>query len=330
MSPATYRNPTWPLSTAALSDMTRLLGLLFRPGEVIELRVTETPNIQDSARSNLVANGYFNDPRKLTGAIQQYPGKFGPLSFTVNPVRRSLLQAANNDWRRPAQWTVTDDDITRRSNLLIRFTSEDQDQHQAAQGQAEECHRFLHAHDWPDAIEADSGTSIDLLYAIDLPNCEENTELVRQTLTALAERFDRLDTSVFRAALMCPLYGIDGSSILSFPAQLQLVGSALLSSLIELPVDGIHPLSVRQETVDVNHFDAFVQTKCEQDPKAWTPTGILYNAYLIYCDECGLPEIIVPHFARKLVTQFGLEAHRRKVNGRVTRGISGIQLKVVR
>src|SRR5439155_23890265 len=122
----------------------------------MELRATEIPNVRNTARPHIWANGYFNDPLKLLEATRHRDYRTAALSFTVNPVRRSLLQAANNKWRRPAGWTARDNDITRRNTLLVRFISEDKDQ--TAQDQAEQCRRFLRAQGWPEAIVADSGT----------------------------------------------------------------------------------------------------------------------------------------------------------------------------
>jgi len=64
---------------------------------------------------------------------------------------------------------------------------------------------------WPAPLVAESGNGMHLLYAIDLPNDDEATALVKAVLIALGERFDdaqtKVDRAVFNAARICKLYG---------------------------------------------------------------------------------------------------------------------------
>jgi putative DNA primase/helicase len=64
---------------------------------------------------------------------------------------------------------------------------------------------------WADPVVAKSGNGYHLLYAVDLPNDNESTALVKGVLLALAAQFDdaqiKVDRSVFNSARICKLYG---------------------------------------------------------------------------------------------------------------------------
>jgi hypothetical protein len=325
-----------------------ILGTLLKPGEVIELRVSDAPHDPTPGRRHLLANGYFDDPVKLTQAAAAWQGKAAGLFFTVNPVHRELLWAAYNRLRRPAGWTTVDADITRRTAIGLTFEanarssgSPDDVHHQAAFHRADACRTFLGEAGWPEPLLADSASAISLLYAVDLLNTREDNELVKQVLVSVAQRFDdsavHIDTGADHAAMLCPVYGtvtlrcsrdrrLCPSVIQGVPNRLLPVDRSLLEAIARLPVDGIHRVSASQETGDTTALREFVQTKCVLTPESWTQTAILYRAYQLFRYDCRIPTLPVPRFARQLITCFELEAQRRKVRGVVTRGIRGICL----
>ncbi len=104
-----------------LQAVLALLGMLFHPGEVIELRLAQVRSGQGITDIHFSANGYFDDLIQLAEAAIAYDGKADAILFTVNPVRRALLYAADNEFRRPAGWLARNRDITRRRSLLFRF-----------------------------------------------------------------------------------------------------------------------------------------------------------------------------------------------------------------
>ncbi len=312
----------------------RMLGMLLKPGEVIELRLVEIRRDNDATHVRYPANGYFDNPIKLAETVAYCDGKADMIGFTVNPVRPELLRAANNKVRRPAGWTAAERDVLRRATLPISFDSNVQD----AIDRACACHEFLSAQGWPDPVLARNCNQAQLLYAVDLPNSSESTELTKRVLDVINIRFCdelvQLDPCSSQAALLCPVYGAlssreDGkrSAIWHLPDQLRPVAPALLRALTGLTVDGSCPDKDRQDGVDGSLTHQFVRALCELKRESWLPTGVLYSAYQVFCYEHGLPVTSVPHFARRLVSEFDLEPERRKVRGVVTRGIRGIRLR---
>ncbi len=64
---------------------------------------------------------------------------------------------------------------------------------------------------WPAPLNAESGNGYHLVYAVDLPNDDDATELVKSVLAALAAKFDtpgaKVDRKVFDAPRLVKLYG---------------------------------------------------------------------------------------------------------------------------
>lgn len=296
-----------------------LLSMLLRHGEVIEVRI----------KNKYVVNGYYNDWGKLLEAVAEYDGKAN-MYVTVNPVRRELLYAAFNEVRRPAIWMSRNVDVTRRATLIARFSHANSDIVEALH-HAESCRDFLTQQGWPEPSVARNGYSIDLLYAVNLPNTNATTALINNVLTALNRRFGdehvTVDTTACEAAYLMPLYGAavaedsHHTAILYLPNQMTAVDATQLNALVNAP------LIESTQIVDDNPIRQFVAERCVLESEAWTPTGILFSGYRVYCHERGLEPVVIGHFARWIVAAFGLEAVRRKVRGIVTRGIRGIRLR---
>lgn len=334
-----------------LQPILTLFGLLYRPGEVIELRLA------DPRSGHLLANGYFNDPGKLVLAVQGQQAK-GVCQVAVNPVRRDLLTAASNKLRWPAGWTATERDVTRRCLLPVRFRAVNGN-HLAARDAALGCCEILGAEGWPQPAVAVIDDAIVLLYPINLPNNAETTTLVERVLGGLPRRFStdlvQVDASAFRAALVLPLAGT-----LTLPETLVPVSYALLERLPLPPIqatpefappsasgagqepallDGNHPsepVAEYDEALDVvavtgaavdDGVHPFVWRGCVLDASAWTPTGTLYTPYVASCQRGGYQALSASQFARHLMRDFGLVPDRRKVSGKVIRGLWGIRLR---
>lgn len=201
--------------------------LLMAPGTVHEVRAPKT------ARYGVVA-GYFDDPATLAKAVMGYEGKEGVpgIYLTLNPVNPALLARAANRLVERAKTLSSDTDVTVRQWLLIdcdpsrpaEISATDEEKAAAADVAAEVAW-WLGGEGWPDPIWADSGNGWHLLYRVDLPNDDDARELVRQVLSAIADRFDRkpvgggryhtadggiavtVDQTVFNAARIVKLYG---------------------------------------------------------------------------------------------------------------------------
>jgi hypothetical protein len=312
-----------------------LLQRLLKPREVIQLLVSRDGQYR--------ANGYFNDPQALIRAILQSESQARALHVTLNPVRYSLLGAADNELRQPPGWIASNSDIIRRRSLRITFGPShpiDAPNHQATLDRAKACRDFLTTLGWPEPILADNGEDADLLYAIDLLNDTSSDSLIVQILHVLTTRFsdDQLHLKANPgAAAACPIYGTLLSSppngpqrrsvILSRPPILSPLVPNLLESALRLPLAVADPQTQSLEQVDGNSVDRFVHERCILDPGAWLPTGVLYSAYQVFCYVSGQSPIPIVHFARALAGHAQVAPHRRKVQGAVTRGFQGIQLR---
>jgi len=235
----------------AAEEIVQALSLLFKPGQVIEVRAI----IEEG-----MASGYFDDQDALAKAI-------GPLDasgtagiyVTLNDVNPALLsRRANRIKMRLSKKdaTTADSDIIRRRWFPVDIdpvrpsgVSSTDEEHQAALVRAAEIAAYLgRERGWPVPVLADSGNGAHLLYRIDLPNDDNHRDLVKRTLEALdvifSDRACTVDTANFNAARIWKLYGTTSrkgdhtderphrrSVILDVPDQDRVVDSVLLETL---------------------------------------------------------------------------------------------------
>jgi len=189
------------------------LVVLFDPGDVIELRAFPKGRKRTDA-------GYFDADHwdALADHAVRLSASGAAVYITLNPVDPQLLSRYSNRVEPFAASTTTDKQVIRRRWLLIDLdpvrpsgTSATDTQLEAARIKAREVYSYLVGIGWPLPVVAISGNGYHLLCAIDLPNDEVSTALVKAVLLALGERFDdahtKVDRSVFNAARICKLYG---------------------------------------------------------------------------------------------------------------------------
>ena len=190
------------------------LAVLFTPDDVIELRA-----FPKGGRKRTDA-GYFDGQHwpQLAEHAARLSASGAAVYVTLNPVDPQLLSRYNNRIEGFASTTTTDKQVTRRRWLLIDIdpvrpsgTSATDAQLDAAKVKARAVYGYLNGIGWPAPLVAESGNGMHLLYALDLPNDDDATALVKAVLIALGERFDdaqtKVDRAVFNAARICKLYG---------------------------------------------------------------------------------------------------------------------------
>ncbi|QSZ67002.1 hypothetical protein RJ40_05585 [Methanofollis aquaemaris] len=190
------------------------LAALFSGGGVVELR---------ALADRFTHSGYFDDSAKLAAAAEALdadPETKGTY-VTLNVVDPALLaRRANRVKMRLTRSdpTTSDADILRRRWLPIDLdpvrpsgVSSTDAEHDAAIERADAIARWLAEQGFPAPIAADSGNGAHLLYAIDLPNDEAATALVKGVLVTLDALFSDevvvVDTANFNAARIWKLYG---------------------------------------------------------------------------------------------------------------------------
>jgi hypothetical protein len=194
-------------------EIERAIGLLYDPGDVVELRVLK-------AKKAKTVSGYFDGAHRadLIEAAEHWSGKAPGVYVTLNPVDPTVMARYYNHAETFANETTKDNEILRRRWLPIDFDpkrpsgiSSTDAEHQAALDRARDCRDYLQEQGFPEPIFADSGNGAHLLYRIDLPNEQEGTALVKRILDFLADRFSDsvvdVDRKVFNAARIWKLYG---------------------------------------------------------------------------------------------------------------------------
>ena len=164
--------------------------------------------------------GYFDAAHwpDLAEAAVKLSRSHAAVYTTLNPVDPQLLNRCCNRIEAFAKATCTDKQIVSRRWFLIDLdparpadTSATDDQVNAAHRKATAIHKHLKAAGWPAPTVAKSGNGYHLLFAIDLPNDDASTALLKAALAALASRFDdnqiKVDQTVFNAGRIVKLYG---------------------------------------------------------------------------------------------------------------------------
>lgn len=230
------------------NDISRFLSLLWRDGEVREIRVLRHNKYGHTAA------GYFEDAETTAAAAGAWDGR-ASVYITLNSVDRALLARAVNRIDPRAGSTTADVDIGRRSWLFMDIDPARPSGISSTAEELAEAERLLvgltvllAGQGWPEPLTCMSGNGYYALYAIDLPNDAETTALVKLVLESLASRFNteaaHVDTSVSNAARIIALIGstkMKGDStperphrrsrIVSAPDELALVTRAQLEAL---------------------------------------------------------------------------------------------------
>ncbi|TSA15473.1 MAG: DUF3987 domain-containing protein [Comamonadaceae bacterium] len=189
------------------------LAVLFTSDAVIELRSFQKGKKRTDA-------GYFDASHwsQLAEHAVRLSASGAAVYITLNPVDPQLLSRYSNRIEAYASVTTNDKQVVCRRWLLIDIdptrpsgTSATDVQFQAAKDKVQEIRQYLSELHWPAPVVAQSGNGYHLLYAIDLPNDDEATVLVKGVLSNLGDRFDdaqiKVDRTVFNAARICKLYG---------------------------------------------------------------------------------------------------------------------------
>jgi P4 family phage/plasmid primase-like protien len=228
------------------------LDLLFRPGDVVELRAL-------GKMKNAVQSGYYKDFTKLaeTVRILDTTGDHKGIYLVLNKINPALYARSPDKLSAPRESiaTTSDADIQARRWLPVDFDpirptdiSSSEDEHQAALQRASEVREALRAIGWPEPVLADSGNGAHLVFAIDIPNNEKATETVELVLKALDALFSdnvvKIDTKNYNASRIWKAYGTMArkganvadrpwrrSQILEVPAELRAVPEELLASM---------------------------------------------------------------------------------------------------
>ena len=196
----------------ALIEIRRAVDILFRPGDVVEVRVPKAGRYR-------TISGYFSNFDELAAAVARLErNKWPGIYWTLNPVNPALAARANEKLKLYAEATTSDADILCRRWLPVDLDprrptgiSSSDAEHQQALDLAALIAKALAGQGWPEPVFADSGNGAHLLYRVDLPNNAETTDLLKRCLEALSARYSTDDVAVdettFNASRIFKAYG---------------------------------------------------------------------------------------------------------------------------
>jgi hypothetical protein len=201
-----------------LEEVRQAYSWLIDPEQVIELRLLEA-TLRGGERYKQTLGGFFDNVDDLIQELRTIQSALGQY-ITIQQLDTDLLHRAKNkiiplrkDNSTPDKnvthyrWLPLDCDIVRKVKLI----SSNDEEHERALRHAQQVKQILTELDWPAPIEADSGNGAHLLYHIDLPNTDENVDLIKRVLAGIAARTDTeaitLDQTVYNPARIWKLYG---------------------------------------------------------------------------------------------------------------------------
>ena len=202
----------------AVTEALRAIGVIFEPGDVIEIRALDVGRNEDYAGS--IRAGYFNfeNSDAMAAAIRSVDGDAEGVYVVLNRFDPELLARSSNRLRVRAKNTTKDADILEWRWLYIDADavrpagmSATDAEHSAALEKILSIRQFLSERGWPDPIHGDSGNGGHLLYRLPVLEIKEAGDLVKRCLKALSARFSdsqvTVDESTATAARLCKLYG---------------------------------------------------------------------------------------------------------------------------
>ena len=139
----------------------------------------------------------FDGIAKIAHSIK---GSSGNLRiYKIQELAKSLELAAKEKNKN----VTADKNIKRLSNLLIDIDTEriegvssTDEEHDLGLKKAEKVRRYLFEQGWTEPLCGDSGNGAHLIYKIDMDNIDENVELVKNFLVALASKYDDTQSKV--------------------------------------------------------------------------------------------------------------------------------------
>lgn len=161
-----------------------------------------------------ISAGYFDSWDAALQAVEKETGLYKAVWFSLNPVKLPDGIPVNPPALSRVSHTADVSDIARRVWLLVDVDSphppdsnSTDSEKQLAREQAKSVREYLRGRNWPEPMLCDSGNGWHLLYAIDLPNDDSATELVRGVLARLKQQFPMVDAVNFNANRVTKFYG---------------------------------------------------------------------------------------------------------------------------
>jgi hypothetical protein len=171
-----------------------------------------------SGKRKQTISGFFKGTENLEAAFNKIDLRRANVFYTLNEIAEGCYSREQHERFLQIDDTTSDSDITAyrwflvdidpKRNSGISSTNEELEAAKTSSGRVKE---YLANMGFSKPIEALSGNGCHLLYAIDLPNNDENEKLIKQCLYALDAIFTNdqvdIDRSVYNPSRVSKLYG---------------------------------------------------------------------------------------------------------------------------
>lgn len=192
-------------------EVRKALSIFIEPEDLFEIRIF-------GKRKTDTISGYFKDVGRFIDELKKQNLNDVSVYFVLNKIKPECYGREQADQLIKTQVATQDSDIKRRDWILIDLdpkrpsgTSATKEQVEKSYQKATKVYKHLKSEGFPDPVIGFSGNGYHLVYKIALRNEDQNRELIKQFLNALAILFDdddvEIDQSVFNAARVCKLYG---------------------------------------------------------------------------------------------------------------------------
>ena len=196
-----------------IEQIKRSIELIKPNGELYEIRI-----LQGTGKKKKIISGYFKGTKNLEQAFKTVNLKNANVFYSLNQIDASCYAREQHEKFVMLDDTTSDRDIVAYSWLLVDIDpnrrsgiSSTNEELKGAQMTAQRVRRYMINVGFADPIVALSGNGVHLLFAINLACNDENENLVKNCLGALAVLFNdevvSIDTSVFNPARISKLYG---------------------------------------------------------------------------------------------------------------------------
>lgn len=224
-------------------------------------------------------SGYFKDADTLIKAFSNVDLRDTNIYITLNQVNDACFSRQQSERFMKGKNSTQDTEIDGYKFLFIDLDpirptgiSSTKEEYKAACDTANKVCAYLDELGFEKPIKAVSGNGAHILYRINLSNTEENRNLIRRCLNALATFFDNdvvtVDTSNFNPSRVCKLYGTLAqkgknteerphrmSKIVDVPSDLRTVGKVYLEKLANEFKEEKKPAPAKYNNYNPSEFD---------------------------------------------------------------------------